>query len=364
MGEEVEVVSPGVPNNDAGPDVFNAKVKRDGQLWAGNVEFHVRASDWHLHKHDEDRNYQNIVLHVVLIADEQIFTNEGRAIPTVELRYPEFIQESYNELMSKRFGCDSRISRIDKMRLTAWLERLAIERLEAKTANVARVVDRSTNDWDQVLYALLARALGTNVNGEAMQQLAMAVPIRYLRHHLDNIIQIEAMLLGTAGLLERMPSNEIWKREYAFLRAKYGLKEPQAVFKFSRMRPQSFPTQKILDLAREVAELPSVESLVKGERVNEEELRKKPLLQLINCYLPCLFLYGAMHDNEELKERVVDMMHTLPAERNFIVRHFQARGISAHNAAESQALIQLYREYCEKGECIRCRFAHELMTRR
>lgn len=367
MGEKVEVVSPGIANNDAGPDVFNAKIKIDGQLWAGNVEFHVKASDWHLHNHDKDKNYQHIILHVVLEADEQIITIDEKPIPTIELKYPEFILKNYTELTKVPFGCDSSISRIDKLRLVAWLERLAIERLESKVENIENVVNISTTDWDQVLYALMARAIGTNVNGEVMQQLAMAVPIRHLRHLSDNQLQVEAMLLGTAGLIERLPetyNKELYKREYSFLKKKFGLCEPFENFKFSRMRPMNFPTVKIMQLASIIKEIPAVETLIENGRLNIEELKKKPELQLINCYLPCIFLYAEMHNYEELKEQVIDMMHTLPPERNFITRHFQARGISAHNAAESQALIQLYRKYCEMHNCLQCRFAHELINRR
>lgn len=367
MGEKVEVVSPGIANNDAGPDVFNAKIKIDGQLWAGNVEFHVKASDWHLHNHDKDKNYQHIILHVVLEADEQIITIDEKPIPTIELKYPEFILKNYTELTKVPFGCDSSISRIDKLRLVAWLERLAIERLESKIENIENVVNISTTDWDQVLYALMARAIGTNVNGEVMQQLAMAVPIRHLRHLSNNQLQVEAMLLGTAGLIERLPetyNKELYKREYSFLKKKFGLCEPFENFKFSRMRPTNFPTVKIMQLASIIKEMPAIETLIENERLNIEELKKKPELQLINCYLPCIFLYAEMHNYEELKEQVIDMMHTLPPERNFITRHFQARGISAHNAAESQALIQLYRKYCEMHNCLQCRFAHELINRR
>lgn len=367
MGEKVEIVSPGIANNDAGPDVFNAKVKIDGQLWAGNVEFHVKASDWHLHNHDEDKNYQHIILHVVLEADEQIVTMDEKPIPTIELKFPEFILRNYTELTKVPFGCDSTISRIDKLHLVAWLERLAIERLEAKVENIECVVNSSTTDWDQVLYVLLARAIGTNVNGEAMQQLAMAVPLRHLRHLSDNQLQIEAMLLGTAGLIERLAdtyNKELYRREYRFLKEKFGLCAPLEVFRFSRMRPANFPTVKIMQLAAMIRELPAVESLIGSEGLKVEELRKKPELHLINCYLPCLFLYAERHNYEEMKEQVVDMMHTLPPERNFITRHFQTRGISAHNAAESQALIQLYRRYCEMHNCLQCRFAHELINRR
>lgn len=367
MGENVEIMSPGIPNNDAGPDVFNAKVRIDGRLWAGNVEFHVRASDWHLHKHDEDKNYQHIILHVVLEADEQIVTMDNKPIPTIELKYPEFILKNYTELTKVPFGCDSSISRIDKLHLVAWLERLAIERLETKVENIEEVVNRSTTDWDQVLYVLLARAIGTNVNGEAMQQLAMAVPLRYLRHLSDNQLQIEAILLGTAGLIERLPNTynkDVYWREYRFLKNKFGLCEPLGLFRFSRMRPANFPTTKIIKLASMVRDLPAVETLIKDEGLNVEVLIEKPVLQLINCYLPCIFLYARMHNYDELKEKVIDMMHTLPPERNFITRHFQARGISAHNAAESQALIQLFRKYCEMHNCLQCRFAHELINRR
>lgn len=365
LNEKVEIISTGVPNNNAGPDAFNAKIKIDGKLWAGNVEFHVNASDWHRHHHDGNPAYQNIILHVVLNADEQLVKTDSTPIPTIAIKFPEFIRNNYNNLTSTSFGCDSRISNIEPIVLTSWLERLVVERLESKINNLEYILERTTNDWDEALYVLLARAFGTGVNSEAMQQLALSVPLKYLRHHADSDLIIQSALLGQAGLISALPSNfnkDLITREYNFFANKYSLQPAQSQFKFSRMRPNNFPTFRIIEFARIIPDLPSIESLINGSTLNMDRIKRIPLLQLINCFLPLLFHYATIHDLPQIQDQVLDCLHSLPAEHNFITRHFEARGIKVRDAAESQAVIQLYRNYCEKHDCLRCRLAHSILT--
>lgn len=363
-GEPVEVISTGLQNTDAGPDVFNAKVKVGGTLWAGNVEFHVRASDWHRHHHDNDPAYQNIILHVVLEADEQIFSVDGKAFPTVVLSYPDFIRSNYQEIASHPFGCSSHIQHIDHITKVSYLEALMVDRLESKTGNISTILEHTTNNWDETLYVLLARSLGSSVNSDAMQQLALATPLKCLLQHADNPLTLEAALLGQAGLIDRLPENcnrELYHQEYNFFRNKFSLTSEYINFRFARMRPTSFPTVRIIELAGLIPEIPKISDLISKDGLCKSRLAKISHLQQINCYLPLLYHYARIHRLDSTAEQVIDTMHELPPERNFITRRFQEMGIIARDAANSQALIQLYRSKCERNDCISCRFAQQII---
>lgn len=362
LGETVEIVSPGIPNHDSGPDAFNAKLRIDGHLWAGNVEFHVRASDWHRHHHDSDPAYQNVILHVVLDADEQLFSESDSPIPTIVLDYPSFIRSNYDNLITSPFGCCSRLSEISSINVTSWLEHLLVERLELRTENIDYILNETTNDWDEALYILYARSLGSSVNSDAMQQLALSTPLRLLRHYTDRPANLRAMLLGQAGLIQRLPDSfdkPLLEREYAFLRNKYSLTAPAADFKFCRMRPAAFPTARIVALADSIPDLPSVPDLAG----NPDRLSAYSPLSLINCFLPLLFHYATTHNLPALQDHIIDMFHNLPAEQNRITRHFSEYGIKASSAAESQALIHLHKTRCLCHDCLRCRFAHLLLPK-
>lgn len=365
MSETVEVVSPGIPNSDAGPDVFNAKIRVNGTLWAGNIEFHTIASDWHRHGHDNDPAYQNIILHVVLEADVQIFNTDGKPIPTIVLSYPSFIRDNYQKVISRPFGCSSHIPHIDHIVKVSYLETLMIERLESKTDNIRTILERTTNNWDETLYVLLARSLGSSVNSDAMQQLALATPLKCLLQHADNQLTLEAALLGQAGLIDRLPdtcNKNLYHKEYAFFRNKFSLSAEYINFRFARMRPSSFPTARIIELASFIPKIPKISNLISKEGINRNRISNISNLQLINCYLPLLYHYARIYRLDNAAEQVIDLMHELPPEHNFITRHFQSMGIIARDAANSQALIQLYRTKCERNDCINCRFAQQILT--
>jgi len=364
LNESLEILSTGLPNSDAGPDVFNAKVKINGITWAGNVEFHTKASDWHRHHHDNDPAYHNIILHVVIEADEQIFRPDGEPIPTVVLSYPDFIRENYSEITSHPFGCKRSIQRLDHIVKVSYMESLMIERLEAKTENIEQILRRTTNNWDETLYVLLARSLGSSVNSEAMQQLAISTPLKCLMQHADNPLTIEAALLGQAGLIDKLPDGEnkdMYHREHQFFANKFSLTPEYINFRFARMRPGSFPTNRIKELASMIKDIPKISELIGNKGIDVVRLGKISTLQLINCYLPLLYCFATTHKMENAAEQVIDMMHELPAEKNFITRQFQDMGIIARDAANSQALIQLYRTKCERNDCIHCRFAQQII---
>ncbi|MFI3297720.1 MAG: DUF2851 family protein, partial [bacterium] len=207
FGEQVEIISTGTLNRDAGPDVFNAKIKIGDKVWAGNVEFHVRASDWNRHHHTHDSNYENVILHVVLDADEQITRQSGSYIPTIILQYPDHLNKRFDDMQNRKEVCrccsdKSIVEVVDPFRLNSWLDRLLIERLESKTEVLNLVLKRSVNDWHQALFVILARGFGFGTNADALQAIAETIPYNIILHHRDNLEQIEALLLGQGGLLE------------------------------------------------------------------------------------------------------------------------------------------------------------------
>ena len=395
LGEHVRIISPGIPNTNAGPDAFNAKVEIDGRLWAGNVEFHVRATDWHRHNHDGKNEYDNIILHVVFEADEQIFTQSDNPIPTIALAYPQSILNGYQLLMQEHQFCPIRFSEIAPFRLNQWIDRLLIERLQSKTERISQILQSNQNNWEQAFYVTLCRAFGFGVNSDAMQQVAQYLPLNAIMHHRDSLQQIEALLLGQAQLLNDInnPDSQtlLWQREYQFLRNKFSLHAPERLsFKFLRMRPSGFPTMRLAQFA---ALLHHNEHLFSRtlNNLNIKSLRNifnieaSPYWQthytlssttehhgcrlsrssidllIINTVVPFLFLYAQTTRDPQLQDSVLDLLHQLRAEQNHKTQKFISAQFPCPDAYTSQALIQLHDNYCLRKDCLRCQIAHQYL---
>lgn len=397
LGENVRIIGPGIPNTNAGPDVFNAKVEIDGRLWAGNVEFHVRASDWHRHNHDGNPQYDNIILHVVFEADEQIFSQSDSPIPTIILNYPKSILNNYKNLINDNQSCPVDIYSVDRLHLNQWIDRLLIERLQTKTERIAQILHDSQNNWEQAFYITLCRAFGFGVNSDAMQQIAKSLPLNTIMHHRDCIEQIEALLLGQAGFLEHIDTPDqqtaIWIREYNFLRNKFSLKPTEGVyFKFLRMRPSGFPTIRLAQFAmllhrnehlfsktlnnlnikslRQIFDIEASEYWKKHYRIGKEtqehgcQLSRSTIdLLIINTVVPFLFLYAQTSHDEQLQDTTFDILRQIKGERNHKVARFTDVGFSCNDAYTSQALIQLYDNYCSTKNCLRCQIGHQYLKR-
>jgi hypothetical protein len=395
LGERVRIISPGIPNTDAGPDVFNAKIEIDGRQWAGNVEFHVRASDWHRHNHDGKREYDNIILHVVFEADEQIFTQTNNPIPTIILKYPKSIIDNYNTLIHNPHICHIEFDKIDKLHINLWIDRLLIERLQVKTERISQILRDSQNNWEQAFYVTLCRAFGFGVNSEAMQQVAKSLPLNIIMHHRDSIEQVEALLLGQAGFLNNIENPDaettIWQREYKFLSHKFSLKPIDGVyFKFLRMRPSGFPTMRLAQFAmllhrhdhlfskvlnnlnikslRQIFTIKASEywtthyRLVANSEKHGCQLSTASIdLLIINTVVPFLFHYAQVSQDFDLQEKTLDLLHQLRAERNSKVNQFTSLNFPCPDAYTSQALIQLHDNYCLRKDCLRCQIAHQYL---
>ena len=396
LGERVRIVSPGIPNTNAGPDAFNAKVEIGGRLWAGNVEFHVRASDWHRHNHDHNPHYDNVILHVVFDADEQIFTSTDNPIPTIILSYPKSILSRYQTLTDNTHFCPIFFDEIDHFCIVQWVERLLIERLQSKTERIKSILDNNQNNWEQAFYVTLCRAFGFGTNSDAMQQVAQSLPLNVIMHHRDSLEQIEALLLGQAGFLSHPEllteaEEQLWLREYNFLKNKFSLQPIHGVyFKFLRMRPASFPTMRLAQFAmllhrhdhlfsqtlnnlniKSLREIFTVKASPYwqnhyrlGVRTEQHGCQLSPAsidLLIINTVVPFLFLYAQMSQDTDLQEKTLDLLRQLKAERNSKVAKLTSLNFPCPDAYTSQALIQLHDNYCTRKDCLRCQLGYQYL---
>ena len=401
-GRVVEVIHPGLHNHDAGPDFFNAKVKIGGQLWVGNVEIHCKASDWFRHHHETDAAYANVVLHVVGDADREI-PQQGepnQKIPQLVLPVPSDVRDNYDRL-SRNDGmprCRAVINALPSLTIHSWMSALQVERLEERTKQVMERRSRCNMDWEATLFVTLARTFGFGINGDAMEQWAQGVPLSAVGKHRDNLFQIEAIFFGQAGLLEtahEAPYFVKLQKEYAYLRHKFTL-TPMSPdrWRFARLRPQSRPYLRIAQLAMlyyeqrlnfsRIIEAQDVESLRALLQTHVSEFWQthftfdsEPLAQLsdrrlseasldsviINAVVPILFAYGRYKNEEQLCERSLQLLESLKAENNNVVRAWARVGIMSETAADTQALIHLTRQYCEPHNCFRCRFGYEYLRR-
>lgn len=408
-GRRVEVINPGLLNRNSGPDFFNAKLKIDGEIWVGNVEMHLDSRDWYRHGHDHDKAYNNVVLHVVETTDgTECVTEEGRVLPELAVAVPQTIRDSYKQLLEEDNypPCYRVIPNLPQLKVHAWMAALQTERLQQKTEAIMRRLEQLNGDWEHTYFVTLARSYGFGSNGDALEQWAAAMPMNSVGHHRDDLFQVEAMFFGQAGLLniaavrERLQletaSDAYFQRlqnEYAYLSHKFGLKPYYYPWKFMRMRPQNFPHIRIAQLARlyhegrmslsQLLECHSVKELRNVLRCGVSEYweghymfghdstpNSKMLsassiaVVMINCAIPMLFAYGRHTGDESLCERAFDLLDELKAENNNITRMWQAAGLQVRSAGDSQALIQLKAAYCDRKECLRCRFGYAYLTSR
>ncbi|MDE6117303.1 MAG: DUF2851 family protein [Duncaniella sp.] len=398
-GRHIAVIDPGRLNTDAGPDFFNAKVRIGDNMWVGDVEIHVRASDWHRHNHDGDPAYNSVILHVVDRDDAQIRRPNGEVIPQMTMNCDREFHIRYHQLVDRAdldLPCAAEIPSIPSLYLTDWLTGLAYERMHAKADHIMELLQEYTGDWEQTCYIVLARALGFSTNSEPMERLAKSLPLRFLRKHSDSLTTLEALFFGQAGLLDKAPAHDPYVtqliREHSFFAHKFSLRPLQPLgWKMARMRPHNFPHRRIALLAllvsgdfrpvhRIIAMKPTEEALQfftrpltgywanhftfspGSERTYETLSKASAASLIINVAVPLMIAYGNAHGDEVLAQRGIEWLQQLPSENNSIVTLFGNAGIRSTNAFTSQALIQLRRNYCEKRKCLYCRLGHRLLA--
>lgn len=400
-GSEIEVLDPGMLNTDSGPDFFNSKIKIDGIEWAGNVEIHVKASDWRRHGHEDDPAYDGIILHVVGVSDCRIRRKDGSFIPQVEITMPEDFFRTFSFLSSEISGirCGGSLSNIHSLSLTDWLETLAVERIQAKAQRVLDLNSSTGNDWEQTCFIIFARALGFGLNGDPFEMLARSLPLKFLHHHSDNPLQLQALLFGQAAMLDSSlhifdEYYQLLCREYYFLARKYGLRPMRAgLWKYARTRPQNFPHRRIAFLSKACEGGFALFSNIISCGRNSEKLRElfdwhldgywhnhfsfdmearcvsdalsetSVTLLIINVVAPLLYAFGMMRGDLDLAEQGQALLECLPGENNGVTRQWEALGLKAENAWRSQALLHLKKEYCDARKCLYCRFGNNMLRK-
>ena len=406
-GLAVEVIDPGLHNHDAGPDFFNAKVRIDGTLWVGNVELHLRSSDWFRHHHDTDAAYNSVVLHVVTEADDDVTKADGKQLPQLVLSIPEEVKANYAQLCRTEDypRCWRIIPAVSKLTIHSWMSALLFERLSERAGKCIERLDAVQGDWERATFITLARNFGFGLNGDAFETWAKHLPLSACGKHRDDPFQLEAFFLGTAGLLqpESIPSSareagvndDYFRRlqtEYAYLAHKFELSTPipYKTWRYLRLRPQNFPHLRLVQLAQlfhrgtagfaaltqhtERAALhEAFETSVSeywqthylfgmSSRPNTKRLSEASRdLLIINTVVPLLFAHGIKTGNEESQARAVSLLEQLKPEKNFIIHQWKQCGLTVESAADSQALIQLKRNYCDRKDCLRCRFGYEYL---
>lgn len=399
-GRKVQIIDPGRLNTDAGPDFFNAKVKIDGEMWVGNIEIHVRASDWFRHHHDKDEAYDNVILHVVEKDDMAVRRSNGELIPQICMPCSPQFSEQYSRLVgsaSSELPCANEIAHLPSIYLTDMISTLGYERLYSKVERIETLLQRFSGDWNEVCYVLLARSLGFGVNSDAFERLALATPLKVLAKHSDSLTAIESMLFGQSGFLDNIPDDDSYvatlKTEYQFYAHKFGLKQPTSLgWKMARMRPQNFPHRRIAVLATLIeGGFSCASKMMSAKNIDEvQQLFNVNLsgywssrcsfnavggggtkglgdnsiaILIINAVVPIIYAYGKLQGDEEACNRAVEMLQSLKAERNSIVELFTRAGIECKDAFTSQALIELRRQYCETRKCLYCRIGHRMLAK-
>lgn len=407
--QSIEVIDTGLHNHDAGPDFFNAKVRIGDTLWVGNVEIHDKASDWYLHGHDKDARYDNVILHVCGLIDAKARNSQGDSLQQLQLNVPDNVAQHYQELLStdQYPPCYQIIPSLTRLTVHAWMSALQTERLAQKTEAIAERVRQCNGDWENGYFVTLSRNFGFGINGEAFETWAKSIPLHAVDHHRDDLFQIEAIFLGQAGLLDLRTIPERYQQaalndgyfsklrnEYLYLAHKFSLTPMDSnLWRFLRLRPQNFPHIRISQLANlyyqrqaglsQILGAPTVkeakQALVTSvtpywethytfgsESIrNEKHISPFSLnLLLINTVIPILFAYGRYRGEEKYCDRAFQFLEDLRPENNHIVRMWQECGLVVENAGDSQALIQLKKEYCDKKECLRCRFGYEYLKKK
>ena len=400
-GKEIEIVNPGLHNLDAGPDFSAAVIRTDEMEWGGNVEIHVKASDWKKHGHHTNPAYDTVILHIVGIDDEKVCRTDGTDILQACVAPPAEFFNRYVILTEKidTPTCLPWINTIPTLNKADWVSSLGLERLQQKADYMMQVLKSGNGNWQQTLFIILARAMGFGLNGVPFEMLAKSLPLNFVMRHRDNPNQIEALVFGQAGMLEAgfYAYDEYYQtlcREYGFLSKKYSLTPlDPTVWKYSRTRPGNFPHRRIALLSAMLADGMQLYSDILeaagdynrlmdcldfrassywlhhtrfGQPESEVPIastlsRSSKEIILINVMAPFYYAYGAFTGNSEMAEKGQDLLRDLNAEKNSILNLWQNHGLKATTAFESQALLQLRKNYCDRSRCLECRFGHYLL---
>lgn len=398
--EILHIRNPGSHNQNSGPDFFNSQIELDGQLWAGNIEIHIKSSDWYAHGHEADPAYDNVILHVVWEHDAEIYRKDGSVISTFMIKehLPKTTVEQYQNLFSKQakwINCENDFGEMDSFILENWLERLYLERLQKKEAMVRQELVASQNHWESLLFRMLCKNFGLKVNNDSFFSIAKSISFSTVQKCAQERIELESLLFGQAGLLDG--EKEDWyfkmlKEKYLFLEHKFKLRNDKVIRPiFFRLRPPNFPTLRLAQLAMLYARRRNLFSeIIAAEKMSDfyelfhvaaseywdthynfglvSMVRKKKIsksfvdLLVINTIIPIKFSY-AVHQGQDISESILLLASEIPSEENTIIKKFNSLQPISKNALQSQGLLQLKSEYCDKNKCLQCAVGNWIIGR-
>lgn len=396
--ESIKINKFGFHNHNAGPDFLEGEIYTCGTTWAGHIEIHVLSSDWIKHRHQTDSSYDNVILHVVWEEDEIIYRKDNTRIHCIELKglIPKYILDGYEGFSRRKskISCSNELQNKNLDKFHFQLNRIFIERLEQKCYPISIELEQNDQNWSQVLFVQIAKSMGLKANVSGMEALARSIPINLIFKHADNRFQLESLFYGQSGLLSNHWMDDYpvqLLKEYEFLKTKYNLSNISGLhWKLMRMRPVSFPTIRISQLTglyynnrslhaqimeanstRELKQLLKVASseywethflFDKEAGYQQKNLGKSSIdLIIINGIIPFLFAYGQHRSEEKHMEKAVEFMQQMQAENNKITRMWKEEGIKCKNSFESQAIVQLYKNYCLKKRCLECTFGNQII---
>lgn len=395
--EKIEILNFGQYLQTAGPDFFNAQLIIGTQKWAGNIEIHLKSSDWYLHHHESDSNYDNVILHVVWEHDVEIYRKDNSEIPVLELKSCVALNEvnKYTNLMHSKswINCENQISTLDEFIIVNWKERLFFERLERKSLFINELLRESNNNWDAVLFYLLAKNFGLNTNGEAFLKMAKATPFSIIRKESQNIENMEALFFGMSNLLEETHQDVYFKElqtNWNYLKQKYKFeKVTYEPLQFFKLRPDNFPTIRLSQLASLYVNVQHIfEQAVQTKDINElykllsvkttnywethytfdkvSKLKKKQIsksfidLVIINTIIPLQFAHS-LYLGKDNSEAIIQLIKQVRPEKNTIIEKFKHFKVHVNDAYDSQSLLQLKNEFCNKNKCLQCHIGIHLI---
>ncbi len=399
-GQKITILEKGILNHDSGADFGLAKILIDQIEWVGNIEIHLKSSDWNQHRHQEDEAYNNVMLHIVWEADKIIHRKDGTMIPTLVLkdRVDKTLLYRYQGFLNSLdiIPCASQFEKVDRVHKILMLDKAVIHRLESKADFARTLLIANQYDWEETTYQLLAKNFGFHTNGEPFLELSKNIPLKILHKNSDQLHKMEALLFGQSGFLDNMDTPDTYtenlQKEHSFLSQKYGLEEATAAkksWKSGRIRPANFPTVRIAQFAALIFKEKSLftlfceedtKTIVKRLKVKQSEYWQKhynfrqesnlkvPFLGkssieniLINTVVPLLVLVAKEKSREEYMERAIGILENLPAEKNKILSNWEALGMKVKTAFDSQALIEQYNEFCSQKKCLNCTIGLKLV---
>ncbi|WP_378185324.1 DUF2851 family protein [Aquimarina sp. W85] len=401
-GSSVDIISVGSHNTSrSGPDFFNSCLLIEDQKWAGTVEIHIKSSDWYVHGHEKDINYDNVILHVVWEDDVEVLRKNNSKVPTLALK--EFVApavlNTYNKLVlsnksSSWLSCEKQLVDVPAFTAANWKEKLYIERLLFKNDTIVSLCKTTKNDWEAVFYTLVAKGFGLNANGEAFMSMVQSIPYKLIRKYKNSIQQLEALLFGQQGLLDQEiedPYYQSLQEEYKFIKHKHDLSNVGVLSaEFFRLRPSNFPTIRLSQYAAFVSSDDHFfESILNFDRIEqfynifnvatsnywethytfgkESKFRKKRItnpfvdLLLINVVVPFLFAYNRSQGSED-HSKLFALIQQLRPEQNAVIEIFKKAGMQVNSAMDSQACLQLKTLYCVKNKCLQCAFGNYFLN--